>query len=162
MSAQLILARQDSRPLPYPLDAYYERYATLAVEPAFADRGKVLRLPMVTVATLRYTAPDVEDLRPTTRGTTTEASILLAAWGKRRHMSAWEVAEEFQDRYFRGGTRGFTRGLEPYRNVPRKGFDLLAATDALGLVEWWCDVPSTADYRRFDTVRLKDALARVR
>lgn len=160
MSAPSILARQDSRPLPFPLDSYYERYATLAVEPEFVHHGKVLRLPMVSVATLRYTAPDVNDLRLTTRGTATEASILLAAWTHRRQMSAWNIAEEFQERYYGGRTRGFTRGLGSYRNIPRKGFDLLAATDALGYVQWWCDVP--ADDRHYKTVRLRDALARAK
>lgn len=154
--ATSILARETPRALPYPLATYYDRYATLADEPEFIIPSKVLRLPAVTVATLRYTAPDVNDLYPTTRGLATEASILLAAWRGRSDLTGWTVAEEFQDRYYGGRTRGFTRGLDTYRRIPRKGFDLLTATDALGYVQWWCDIPT--DDRHYRTVRLTDAL----
>lgn len=148
--------RRAIRPLPYPHAAYYDRYATLSDEPKI-ERSKVLQLPAVTVATLRYTAPDVNDMHFATRGTATEASILLAAWRERRHQTGWTIAEEFQDRYYGGRNRGFTRGLDVYRRLPRKGFDLLVATDQLGYVQWWCDVPT--DDRHYETVRLKDALA---
>lgn len=67
------------------------------------------------------------------------------------------MAEEFQDRYFGGRTRGFTRGLDTYRRLPRKGFDLLVATEALGYVRWFADVP--VDDRHYETVRLGEALA---
>ena len=144
------------RALPYPHEQYYEQYAHLADEPPI-QRSQVLRLPAVTVATLRYTAPDVNDLHLTTRGLVTEASILLAAWRSRSDLTGWTVAEEFQDRYFGGRNRGFTRGLDVYRRIPRKGFDLLAATEALGYVQWWCDIP--IDDRHYRTVRLADALA---
>lgn len=148
--------RRAIRPLPYPHADYYDRYATLSDEPPI-ERSKVLRLPAVTVATLRYTVPAVDDLRPTTRGLATEASILLAAWRDRRHMTGWTIAEEFQDRWYGGRSRGFTRGLDVYRRLPRKGFDLLVATDALGLVQWYCDIPD-ADDRHYKTVRLSEAL----
>jgi hypothetical protein len=151
-----ILPREATRPLPYPLAPYYEQHAHLADEPEIA-RSKVLRLPAVTVATLRYTAPDVNDLHLATRGLTTEASILLAAWRGRRDLTGWTVAEEFQERYYGGRTRGFTRGLDVYRRLPRKGFDLLAATEALGYVQWWCDVPT--DDRHYKTIRLSEALS---
>lgn len=144
------------RALPYPHEQYYEQYAHLADEPPI-QRSQVLRLPAVTVATLRYTAPDVNDMQFTTKGTATEASILLAAWRERRHQTGWTIAEEFQDRYYGGRNRGFTRGLDVYRRLPRKGFDLLVATDRLGLVQWWCDIPT--DDRHYRTVRLADALA---
>lgn len=150
-----ILARETTRPLPFPLAPYYDRYADLTDEPPI-ERSKLLRLPAVTVATLRYTAPDPNDLALTTRGTATEASILLAAWRTRSHLTGWTVAEEFQDRYFGGRTRGFTRGLDVYRRLPRKGFDLLAATETLGYVQWWCDAPT--DDRHYKTVRLSEAL----
>lgn len=155
--ATSILARETPRALPYPLAAYYDRYADLADEPEFIAPSKVLRLPAVTVATLRYTAPDVNDLHLATRGEATEASILLAAWRGRRDLTGWAVAEEFQDRYYGGRNRGFTRGLDTYRRLPRKGFDLLTATDALGYVQWWCDIPT--DDRHYRTVRLGEALA---
>lgn len=151
-----ILARETPRALPYPLASYYDRYAELADEPELIVPSKVLRLPAVTVATLRYTAPDVNDLHLTTRGLVTEASILLAAWRSRSDLTGWTVAEEFQDRYFGGRNRGFTRGLDVYRRIPRNGFDLLAATEALGYVQWWCDIP--IDDRHYRTVRLADAL----
>lgn len=154
--ATSIEPRRANRPLPYPLAPYYEQHAQLADEPEIA-RSKVLRLPAVTVATLRYTAPAVDDLVLTTRGLATEASILLAAWRTRSHLTGWTVAEEFQDRYYGGRTRGFTRGLDTYRRLPRKGFDLLTATEALGLVQWWCDAPT--DDRHYKTIRLSEALA---
>ncbi|WP_448232593.1 hypothetical protein [Microbacterium lacticum] len=115
-------------------------------------------MPAVSVATLRYTAPDPDDLHPTTRGLATEASILLAAWRNRRDLSGWTVAEELHERYWpTSRLRGFTRGLDTYRRLPRKGFDLLTATDALGYVQWWCDIPT--DDRHYRTVRLTEALA---
>lgn len=155
-----ILARDTDRALPYPHPEYFRDYATLPPEPPI-ERSMILRLPAVTVATLRYTAPPADDLHPTSRGLATEASILLAAWARRRDLSGWTVAEEFQDRYYGGRNRGFTRGLETYRRVPRKAFDLLAATDQIGLVQWWCDIEDPDDWRRFETVRLTDALARM-
>lgn len=154
--ATSILARETPRALPYPLATYYDRYAELVDEPEFIIPSKILRLPAVTVATLRYTAPDVNDLHPTTRGQATEASILLAAWRGRRDLTGWTVAEEFQDRYYGGRNRGFTRGLNVYKRLPRRGFDLLTATEALGYVQWWCDIPT--DDRHYRTVRLADAL----
>lgn len=141
---------------PYPHEQYYEQHAHLADEPPI-PRSQVLRLPAVTVATLQYTAPAVDDLVLTTRGQATEASILLAAWRGRRDLTGWTVAEEFQDRYYGGRNRGFTRGLDTYRRLPRKGFDLLVATDALSYVQWWCDIPT--DDRHYRTVRLGEALA---
>lgn len=85
-----ILPRRTIRPLPYPHSDYYDRYATLSDEPP-VEQSKILRLPSVTVATLRYTAPAVDDMRPMTRGTATEASILLAAWRERGRMTGWTV-----------------------------------------------------------------------
>lgn len=158
MTATSIEPRRTLRPLPYPLAAYYDAYGTLAEEPEFDQRGRVLRLPMITVATLRYTSPDVNALALRTRGRATEASILLAAWAHRGHMTAWEIAEEFQERYFGARSRGFTRGLDYYRRIPRKGFDLIAATDALGYVQWSCDIEDADDWRKFQTVRLSEAM----
>lgn len=155
--ATSIEPRRDARPLPYPHTEYLRNYATLADEPPI-ERSNVLRLPAVSVATLRYTAPDPDDLHPTTRGLATEASILLAAWRNRRDLSGWTVAEELHERYWpTSRLRGFTRGLDTYRRLPRKGFDLLTATDALGYVQWWCDIPT--DDRHYRTVRLGEALA---
>lgn len=144
--------------LPYPHEQYYEQHAHLADETPI-QRSQVLRLPAVTVATLRYVAPDPDDLHPTTRGLATEASILLSAWRSRRDLSGWTVAEELQDRYFGGRTRGFTRGLDTYRRLPRKGFDLLVATDRLGLVQWFADIEDPDDWRKYRSVRLSEALA---
>jgi hypothetical protein len=157
--ATSILPREATRPLPFPLAAYYDRYADLADEPEFIVPSKVLRLPAVAVATLRYTAPDVNDLRLATRGLATEASILLAAWRGRRDLTGWTVAEEFQERYYGGRTRGFTRGLDTYRRLPRKGFDLLVATERLGLVQWFADIEDPDDWRKYRTIRLSEALA---
>lgn len=148
-----------SAPIPFPLASYYERYADLTDEPLI-ERSKLLRLPAVTVATLRYTAPDPNDLALTTRGTATEASILLAAWRTRSHLTGFTVAEELHERYWpTSRLRGFTRGFEPFRNLPRRGFDLIVATDALGYVQWFADVVDPDDDRRYRTVRLSEALA---
>ena len=158
MSVTSIEPRNGSRPLPFPLASYYERYADLPDEPEIDRRGKLLRLPATTVATLRYEAPDVNNMHLATRGTATEASILLAAWRDRRHMSAWSIAEEFQERYYGGRNRGFTRGLDVYKRIPRRGFDLIAATESLGYVRWECDIEDPDDWRRYRTVRLSEAL----
>lgn len=145
-------------PIPYPLASYYEAFPRLQDEPPI-ERSNLLRLPALTIASLRFTAPDVNDLHLATRGLATEASILLAAW-RDRHMTGWAVATELHERYWpTSPLRGFRRGLQPFRNVPRRGYDLIASIEALGYVQFYADVEDPSDWRRYRTVRLGEALA---
>lgn len=157
---------QAMRPLGGPLAHYLAQAPDLPKEPEFGISGDtpMLRLPMVSLATLRYEAASVASMHPQTRGVVTEASIRLAHWrwqGRKR--TAWYIAEELQEIYFSGRTAGHGRSLDPYRRVPRKGLDLIRAVDELGCggIGWYCDVPSAVDWRRFQTVRLTDALAQI-
>lgn len=152
------------RPLDGPFAHYLAEVQNLPAEPEFGISGDtpMLRLPMVSLATLRYEAAPVASMHPQTRGIVTEASMRLAHWRwQGRERTAWYIAEELQGIYFGGRTAGHGRSLDPYRRVPRKGLDLIRAVDELGCegIEWYCDVPSAADWRRFQTVRLTDALA---
>lgn len=154
------------QPLDGPFAHYFAEAPSLPDEPEFGISGDtpMLLLPMVSLATLRYVAAPVASMYPQTRGIVTEASLRLAHWrwqGRKR--TAWFIAEQLQDLYFGGRTAGHRRSLDPYRRIPRKGLDLIRAVDELGCegIEWYCDVPSASDWRRFQTVRLRDALARV-
>lgn len=138
----------------------------LQPEPEFDLDGTpspMLRLPAVAIGTLRYVAPSVGDLHPTTRGMVTEACLRLARWrwqdGK---ASAWWIAKRLEGTYFPTGIDGYRRNGDPLRRIPRKGLALIAATDALDCagVEWYCEIPRDDDPYEFETVRLNDALAR--
>lgn len=135
------------------------------VEPDFqitSRPSRVLSLPAVTLATLRFrTGP--ADVQPETIGDVTDACHRLAVlWARGVQMSAWEVAEEFQRRYFPTGVSGWRRNLEPMRRVPLKGLDMIRATAELGAfcVEWRCDVPTEHDEFAFERVSLTEALDR--
>lgn len=154
------------RPRGGPFAHYFTEAPDLPEEPEFGISGgtPMLRLPMVSLATLRYVAMPLASMHPQTRGIVTEASMRLACWrwqgGKR---TAWYIAEQLQELYFGGRTAGHRRSLDPYRRVPRKGLDLIRAVDELGCegIAWYCDVPSPNDYRRFEVVRLRIALSRL-
>lgn len=164
MSATSILPRPALSPLAGPFDSYWERHPELVDEPQFDIRSDtpMLLLPMVSIATLYYTAPALREMRPQTRGIATEASLRLAFWRRVSvRKSAWDIAEEFQSLFFPTGNSGWRRGLEPLRRIPRKGFALLAATDELGLVQWTADVPMQDDPYHFERLRLRDALSRL-
>ena len=159
------LPRAAIPPLEGPFAHYFREAPNLPDEPEFGISGDtpMLILPMVSLATLRYVAAPVECMHPQTRGIVTEASLRLAHWrwqGRKR--TAWFIAEQFQELYFGGRNAGHRRSLDPYRRVPRKGLDLIRAVDELGCesIEWYCDVPHPTDWRRFQTVRLREALAR--
>lgn len=160
MSAS-ILARNEPPALANPLAAYRERFWSLPDEPPFTPRSDtpLLRLSAVTLATLRHD-PITRPVLPATRGTVSEASMRLVGLNATGTKTAWALAEELQGVYFTGNTRGFTRGLDVYKRIPRKGLDLLRGIDALGLVPFWCDIEDPSDWRRFQTVRLSAALAR--
>lgn len=155
---------QAMRPIDGPFAHYLAVAPNLPAEPEFEISGDtpMLRLSMVSLATLRYETAPPTSPHPQTRGIVTESSLRLAHWrwqgGKR---TAWYIAQELQEIYFGGRTAGHGRSLAPYRRVPRKGLDLIRAVDELGCegIGWYCDVPSAVDWRRFQTVRLTDALA---
>lgn len=159
MSAS-ILARNEPPALANPLATYRERFWSLRDEPTFTPRSNtpLLRLPAVTLATLRHD-PITRPILPATHGTVSEASMRLVGLNATGTKTAWALAQEFQEIYFGGRTRGFTRGLDVYKRIPRKGLDLLRGIDALGLVPFWCDIEDLSDWRRFTTVRLSEALA---
>lgn len=166
MAVTTIEPRIGSAPLAGPFAHYFSEVPHLPQEPDLGITGEtpMLLLPMVSLATLRYVAPPVECMHPQARGIVTEASLRLAHWrrqgGKR---TAWHIAEDLQGLYFGGRTAGHGRSLDLYRRIPRKGLDLIRAVDELGCegIEWYCDVPHPSDWRRFQTIRLKDALSRL-
>lgn len=124
--------------------------------------GALLLLPSVAMATLRYAAPPAERMEPTTTGDVTEASLRLAwhkGWkdGKR---SGWEVATGLEHAYAPTGITGIRSNGDLVRRIPRKGLGFIAATDQLGYVQWWCDMPRPENPYTFETVRLKDALTK--
>lgn len=163
MSATSTIARNQTAPLAPASSAYAAAISNLPDEPRFTPRGDtpLLRLPMITVATLRHD-PITRPVLPATRGLVSEASMRLVILDAEGTRSAWSIAEEFQEIYFGGRTRGFTRGLNVYKRIPRKGFDLLRGIDALGLIPLYCDVEDPTDWRRFQTVRLGEAIARAK
>lgn len=137
----------------------------LPVEPDFhiTNRTRMLKLPGVALATLRFRAGPIETMHPGTCGMTTDACERLARWWARgSRMSAWQVALEFQSLYFPTGVSHYTRGQEPMRRQPLRGLDLIRATEEHGGfgVEWRCDVPREDDEFAFETVRLSEALER--
>lgn len=157
MSVATIVPRAASTPLGLLLD--------LSTEPDFriTSKTRMLRLPAVTLATLRIRTGPAEGMHPGTRGVVTDACWQLAVWWARgSRMSAYETATEFQYRFFPTGMSGWRRGLEPMRRVPLKGLDLIRATDEFGAfcVQWWADVPREDDPYTFETVRLSEALER--
>lgn len=165
-ATESILARNASSALCGPFSAYQEAAQFLPAEPIYelsaAGAKPLLSLPMVTVASLRYAAPSLDDIKFQTSGIVTEASLRIAWWGRKSgRQTARSVANDLESIYFPTGVSGWRRGVTPLRRQPRRGWALLAATDRLGLVEWWCDLPSPISYRHFDTVRLKDALASI-
>ncbi|MGN7187253.1 hypothetical protein [Microbacterium enclense] len=163
LATESILARNASRALRGPFSAYQEAAEFLPAEPHYelsaAGAEPLLSLPMVTIASLRYVAPDFDEIQFQTSGIVTEASLRIAHWGRKSgRQTAHSVANDLESIYYPTGVSGWRRGVTPLHRQPRRGWALLAATDRLGLVEWWCDLPSPIDYRYFDTVRLKDAL----
>lgn len=106
----------------------------------------------------------VEALQPSTFGVVTEASLRLAQWGwQDSERSAWEIAERLASTYFPTSTSGYRRNGDRLSRIPRKGLDLIRATDELecGGLQWFCDMPRTDNPYEFETVRLKAALARL-
>lgn len=156
------IARNEVAPLARANNAYADVISNLPDEPLFKPRGDtpMLRLPMVTVATIRH-EPIRRPILPATRGLVSEATMRLVVLDAEGTRSAWSIAEEFQSIYFGGRTHGFTRGVEVYKRVPRKGFDLLRGIDNLGLIPLYCDVEDEHDWRRYKTVRLSEAIARL-
>jgi hypothetical protein len=157
----------EPRTAPWPLVSPFEPYTSKALslppEPDFDITGQtpMLLLPAVTLGTLQYTTPPIADMPFSTRGLVTEASAKLAVWnGQDGRWSAWFIAEQFQAVYFPTGVSGWRRGMTPLTRVPRRGLDLIRATDALGLVHWTCAVPRDDDRFGFETVRLSSAIAK--
>ncbi|TFD86406.1 hypothetical protein [Cryobacterium psychrotolerans] len=145
-------------PLVSPFENYHDVFWEVEDEPdpGLTSKTRMLALPAVSLATLRYRAAPADCMHPQTRGTVTEASMRLAKWkDNNARLSAWEVARNFQMLYFRGALSRSTR-------VPLLGLDLIRATDELGCegLEWYVDVPREDDPFRFRIVRLKDALER--
>lgn len=164
MSFTDTLPDRQFRPLVSPFESYHRVHSNVPDEPDFGltSKTRMVRLPAVPMATLRYLAAPAASMHPTTRGVVTEASMRLAVWKDRgARLSGWEVAKEFQTLYFPTGLNNFRRNGDHRRRVPLKGLDLIRATDELGCegLEWWCDMPYPNDEYRFHTVRLKDALA---
>lgn len=155
--------RNTVAPLANPLRAYANAYSRLPHEPEFDLRSDtpMLRLSGLTLATLRH-APFERPVLPSTRGILSEAAMRIVCIDPLGERSAWSVAEELHNDLFpTSRPRGLRRGLEPYRFLPRKGWDAIRGTDALDLIEWWCDVEDPYDWRRFETVRLSEALRRL-
>jgi hypothetical protein len=145
-------------PLVSPFETYHEVFWDVEnePEPGLTSKTRMLALPAVALATLRYVAAPADAMRPSTRGIVTEASMRLAKWkDNNAQLSAWEVAHSFQLLYFGGP-------LSRSERVPLLGLDLIRATDALSCeaLEWFCDVPSERDAFSFQTVRLRYALER--
>lgn len=168
MSLSLSLPDRAFAPLVGPSE-YFARAWTrdLPAEPEFDLDGKrtpMLLLPAVSMATLRYVAAPVEAMYPRHRGMVVEASLRLAHWGWQGGAhSAWQIARRLGSIYFPTSMDGYRRGGDRLARIPRKGFALIAATDALSCcsLEWYCDVPRADDAFEFQTVRLKTALARL-
>ena len=168
MSQSTTLTEKAFAPLVGPFDHFAKAWnRDLEPEPEFglnSKRSPMMLLPGVTLATLRYIAPAVEEMHPSTRGAVTEASIRLARWrwqgGK---CSAWWIAKQLEEVYFPTGIDGYRRNGDKLVRIPRKGLALLAATDVLSCsgLEWYCDVPLDDDLYEFETVRLCTALARL-
>lgn len=147
-------------PLVTPFDTYHAVLCNVPAEPDFGltSKTRMLRLPAVTMATLRYVAAPANSMHPKQRGIVTEASMRLAVWKDRgARMSAWDVALSFQSLYWPAGGSGRRVG-----RMPLRGLDLIRATDELGCegLEWFCDVPCEDDPYAFKVVRLKYALER--
>lgn len=150
-------------PLAGPLDAYYEKAPCLPAETVVPEeKPRILRLSQVTKATMFYSSPSLPEMAFTGRGVVNEASAYLShhrdRWAN-HGASAYVIAEALQERFYGGPTRGFLRGLEPFRRTPRKGWALLAATEELGLVSWQCHAPSTTDHWSYEPMSLSAALA---
>lgn len=152
-------------PLAGPLDAYYDKAPYLPSETIVPeDKSPILRLSQVTKATLFYSSRPLAEMEFAGRGVVNEASAYLAHHRNRwshHSASAYVIAEALQERFYRGHTRGFLRGLEPFRRTPRKGWALLAATAELGLVSWECHAPSTTDRWSYEPMPLGTALSRI-
>ncbi|WP_344003848.1 hypothetical protein [Microbacterium paludicola] len=125
----------------------------------------MLRLPAIALATLRYTAPPVDDILPTAWGRVTEAACRLALWREwaaNGGASAFHLAENLQSVYWPRSKRLIT-GTPRYRLLqatPRRGYDLLRLIDertAAGL-QIHVDMPDGST-RGYTTMRLSDALA---
>lgn len=146
------------RPLVTPFEPYHEVFWTVEDEPdlGLTAKTRMLELPAVALATLEVHSAPAKAWRPDTRGIVTEASMRLAVWKDRgRHLSAWDMAIAFQWLYFRGdGNRG--------GKMPLLGLDLLRCIDELSCeaIELRCSVPKMDDPFDFESVRLKEALAR--
>jgi hypothetical protein len=158
MSVATIVPSAAFVPLVSPFETYHDVFWEVEDEPdpGLTSRTRMLALPAVALATLRYVAAPAEAMHPRTRGIVTEASMRLARWKDNdARLSAWEVAHSFQMLYFRGP-------LSRSQRIPMLGLDLIRATDSLSCeaLEWYCDVPSKADVYSFQTVRLKNALER--
>ncbi|MDH6237898.1 hypothetical protein [Cryobacterium sp. CG_9.6] len=158
MSVSTIVPSAAFVPLVSPFETYHSVFWEVEDEPdlALTSKTRMLALPAIALATLRYVAAPAECMHPQTRGIVTEASMRLAVWKDRgARMSAWTVARSFQGLFF-GGDLAWSR------RVPLKGLDLIRATDELGCeaLEWYCDVPSDIDPYAFQTVRLHKALER--
>lgn len=158
MSVATIVPRAAFVPLVSPFENYHEVFWEVEDEPdpGLTSKTRMLALPAVSLATLRYFSAPAHCLRPLTRGTVTEATMRLAKWkDDGAQLSAWEVARNFQMLYFRGP---LSRGAR----VPLLGLDLIRATDELSCegLEWYCDVPTRVDAFDFQTIRLKYALER--
>ena len=158
-STSVILPDRPFVPLKTPLDPYIDVFWNVVDEPdlGLTSRTRMLDLPAVALATLEVRAAPAKAWRPDTRGIVTEASIRVAIWKDRgATLSAWDMALNFQSLYFRGdGSRG--------GKVPLLGLDLLRCIDELSVeaTELWCSMPTTEDSYAFQTVRLRDAVARI-
>ncbi|MDJ0335351.1 hypothetical protein QMG83_08960 [Salinibacterium sp. G-O1] len=167
MSLPITLPERAYSPQFGPFDHFARAWnRDLEAEPEFdldGRRSPLLRLPAVSIGTLHYTAPPIEDMHLTTRGMVTEACLRLARWrwqdGK---ASAWWIAKRLEGTYFPTGVDGYRRNGDPLTRIPRKGLALIAATDALnsGGVEWYCEIPRDDDPWSFETLRLSAALAK--
>jgi hypothetical protein len=152
-----ILPRPAFSPLVSPFETYHQVFWDVMDEPDFGITGRtrMLRLLGVSLATLHWRSAPAKAMIPETRGLVTDASMRLAVWKDRGlKVSAWNVALEFQDLFFGGLVSG--------QRVPLRGLDLIRATDELACCDlnWFCDVPTRDDPYTFETVRLKEALAR--
>lgn len=158
MTATSILPPEGLTPLVSPFETYHKVFWDVIDEPDFGINRKtpMVRLGAVTLATLHWRSAPAKAMIPETRGMVTDASMRLAVWQDRGlRVSAWNVAREFQDLFFGGMAFG--------QRVPLKGLDLIRATDELACCDlnWFCDVPRPDDEFSFETVRLKEALARL-
>lgn len=162
MSLTSIEPRTDLSALREALNGYRDIYSALPHD-GFEPKSNtpVLHLPAVAVATLHHD-PITRPIVPRTRGIASESAMRLVMLDASGIRTAWSVAEELAEEMWPSARySGFTRGLSIYRHVPRKGLDLIRGMDALDLVPWFCDVPDPDDWRRFERVRLRDALARL-